>query len=66
MHQGRMFSSQSRYTPVHGVSGWNAMRPSRTTSIAGLASSPMSQNHWSEISGSTRRPERWECGTSCT
>ncbi len=25
----------------------------------------MSQNHWSEISGSTRRPERWECGTSC-
>ena len=26
----------------------------------------MSQNHWSEISGSTRRPERCECGTSWT
>ena len=26
----------------------------------------MSQNHWSEISGSMRRPERCECGTSCT
>ena len=26
----------------------------------------MSQNHWSEISGSIRRPERCECGTSCT
>ncbi len=24
----------------------------------------MSQNHWSEISGSIRIPERWECGTS--
>ena len=26
----------------------------------------MSQNHWSEMSGSIRRPERCECGTSCT
>ena len=39
--------------------------PSFTTSIAGFASRSMSQNHWSEISGSTRRPERCECGTSC-
>src|ERR671915_294708 len=42
------------------------MRPSRTTSIAGRASCSMSQNHWSEMRGSTRRPERCECGTSCS
>ena len=66
MHQGRMFSSQFRYTPVQGFSGWNLIVPSFTTSIAGRASLSMSQNHWSEISGSTRRPERCECGTSCT
>ena len=35
MHQGRMFSSQFRYTPVQGFSGWNLIVPSFTTSIAG-------------------------------
>ena len=39
--------------------------PERTTSIAGRARSVMSQNHCSEISGSIRRPDRCECGTSC-
>ena len=51
---------------VHGFSGWNRTLPERTTSIAGFASSFMSQNHCSEISGSIRRPERCECGTSCS
>src|SRR3954463_5049578 len=37
-------------------------RPSRTTSIAGAASSSMRQNHCSEISGSIRSPERWGNG----
>ena len=40
-------------------------RPSRTTSSAGAASSSMRMNHWSEISGSMRSPERWENGTLC-
>ena len=39
--------------------------PWRTTSMAGAASSPMFMNHCSEISGSTRAPERCEYGTSC-
>jgi hypothetical protein len=36
------------------------MRPDSTASIAGLASSSMRMNHWSEISGSIRSPLRWE------
>ena len=39
-------------------------RPDWTTSIAGLASSSIRMNHWSEISGSIRSPERCEYGTS--
>jgi hypothetical protein len=38
--------------------------PCFTASIAGFASSSIWQNHWSEISGSIRSPERWEKGTS--
>ena len=38
--------------------------PSARPRMAGFASSVMSQNHWSEIRGSMRRPERCECGTS--
>ena len=38
---------------------WMRTRPSRTASIAGPASSSMRMNHCSEISGSTRSPERW-------
>ena len=34
-----------------------------TTSIAGVASSSMRQNHCSEISGSMRAPVRCEKGT---
>ena len=64
MHQGRMFSSQSRYRRAW-LSGWIWTRPSRTASIAGRASSSMRMNHWSEISGSIRSPERCEYGTLC-
>ncbi len=39
--------------------GHEPHRPSRTTSIAGSASGSMRMNHCSEISGSTRAPERW-------
>jgi hypothetical protein len=57
MHHGRMFSSQSRYTFAQR-SGWNRMRPERTASIAGAASSSIRMNHCNEISGSMRSPER--------
>ncbi len=42
------------------------MRPERTASAAGAASSSMRMNHCSEMSGSTRSPERCEYGTVCT
>ena len=64
-HQGLMFSSQSRYTFVHGFSGWKRRVPSFAARMAGSASFSMSQNHWSEISGSMRLPLRCEYGTSC-
>ena len=38
--------------------GVNVTVPLRTASIAGRASSPISQNHCSEISGSIRSPLR--------
>ena len=60
-----MFSSQSRYTFVHGFSGWKRRLPSFAARMAGSASFSMSQNHWSEISGSMRLPLRCEYGTSC-
>ena len=41
-----------------------APRPSRTASMAGPVSVLMSQNHCSEISGSMRRPEAVQWGTS--
>ena len=41
------------------------MRPDRTASIAGAASSSIRMNHCSEISGSIRCPERCENGTVC-
>ena len=47
------------------VGGTKRTRPSLTTSIAGFAISSMRQNHCSEISGSTRSPERCEKGTEC-
>ena len=66
MHQGRMFSSQFRYTWRCGRSGWKRSVPSFAAAIAGSARRVMSQNHCSEMSGSIRCPERCECGTSCT
>ena len=39
------------------------MRPERTASAAGRASSSMRMNHCSEMSGSMRSPERWLNGT---
>ena len=42
------------------------MWPNFTASIAGPASSSMSMNHCSEMSGSTRSPERWLNGTAWT
>ena len=64
MHHGLMLSSQSRYTRPQR-SGWKRIWPVRTTSFAGSASSSMRMNHWSEISGSMRSPERCENGTVC-
>ena len=46
--------------------GWKRTRPDRTASLAGFASSSMRMNHWSEISGSIRSPERSQCPTSCS
>ncbi len=42
------------------------MRPERTASAAGAASSSIRMNHCSEMSGSTRSPERCEYGTVWT
>ena len=64
MHHGRMFSSQSTYRRDCD-SGWIFTRPDVTASIAGAASSSIRMNHWSEMSGSMRSPERWEYGTLC-
>ena len=46
--------------------GWKRTRPDRTASLAGFASSSMRMNHWSEMSGSIRSPERSQCPTSCS
>ena len=51
-----MFSSQFRYTCRSRLSGWKRSAPSFAAAIAGSARPFMSQNHWSEISGSMRWP----------
>ena len=40
-------------------------RPSSTAAMAGAASVSMRMNHWREMSGSMRSPERCENGTLC-
>ncbi len=65
MHQGRICSIQWKNVPAWD-SGWKRTRPLRTASIAGAASSCISQNHWSEISGSMRSPLRSQWPTSCS
>jgi len=50
----------------HDSAGTILTRSDSTASIAGLASSSMRQNHWSEISGSIGAPERWLWPTECT
>ena len=57
MHQGRIDSIQSKKI-FSSRFGWNVMRPLRTASIAGSASSSILQNHCSETIGSTRAPDR--------
>ncbi len=62
MAHGRISRIQLRYTSPH-LAGVKRTRPSSTAAIAGSARRPMSQNHWSEMIGSTRAPERCEKGT---
>ncbi len=52
-----MFSSQLNQVFAH-VSGTILIRPSRTASIAGLASVLASTYHWSVSHGSITAPER--------
>ena len=65
MHHGRILPIHSKYRRSW-PSGWIVIRPLRTTSIAGVASSSIRMNHCSEISGSIRSPERCEYGTLWT
>ena len=57
-------SPSTRGSAAAGPRGGSARGRTRTTSIAGSASSSIRMNHWSEISGSIRSPERCEYGTS--